>query len=213
MVQRFRSTLRGALATFTLLAAARVDAQGSAPAARDTAVFAAGCFWCTESDFEKVPGVIDAVSGYTGGHVAHPTYEQVSAGGTGHRESVEVIYDPTRVTYAQLLQTFWHNVDPVDAAGQFCDKGEQYTAAIFYRGAEQREAAERSKRAIEQSGRFTQPIATAVIAAGPFYPAEAYHQAYYRKNPVRYRFYRWNCGRDRRLAQLWGGASSHARPA
>jgi methionine-S-sulfoxide reductase len=168
------------------------------------ATFAGGCFWCSESDFEHVPGVVDAVSGYTGGRVANPTYEQVSAGRTGHREAVRVTYDPRRVSYAQLLNVFWRSVDPVDAGGQFCDRGPQYTSAIFIASDEERRLAEASKRAIEQSGRLRRPIATAILPAGPFYPAEAYHQAYYKKNPLRYRFYRSTCGRDRRLRQVWG---------
>ena len=199
MAHPMRSALRAALAAGGLLAAGRAGAQ---PAARDTAVFASGCFWCIESDFEKVPGVVDAVSGYTGGRVARPTYAQVSAGGTGHREAVEVIYDPSRVTYGQLLQTFWRNVDPVDAGGQFCDRGEQYTSAIFYRGSAQRRDARASAAVLRRSGRLPGPLATRVLPAVPFYPAEDYHQSYAKKNPVRYRLYRWNCGRDQRLAQL-----------
>lgn len=179
---------------------------GDVPAERQLAVatFAAGCFWCAESDFEHVPGVVDAVSGYTGGRVARPTYEQVSAGGTGHREAVQVTYDPGRVTYAQLLDVFWHSVDPVDGGGQFCDRGAQYTSAIFVATEEERRLAEASKRAVGRSGRLRRPVATAILPAGPFYRAEAYHQAYYKKNPLRYRLYRATCGRDRRLRQLWG---------
>ena len=172
---------------------------------RDTATFASGCFWCTESDFEKVPGVLDAVSGYTGGRVPNPTYEQVSTGRTGHREAVQVIYDPARVSYARLLDVFWRNVDPVDARGQFCDKGYQYTSAIYVSSAEERRLADSSKRALDQSGRLRKPVVTEIAAAAPFYAAEAYHQAYYRKNPIRYRYYRTNCGRDRRLRELRRG--------
>lgn len=195
-----------ALAGVVVGVGAAAGQAGGAPAERRLAVatFAAGCFWCAESDFEHVPGVVDAVSGYTGGRVARPTYEQVSAGRTGHREAVQVTYDPGRVSYAQLLDVFWRNVDPVDAGGQFCDRGPQYTSAVFVATAEERRQAEASKLAIERSGRLRRPIATAILPAGPFYRAEAYHQGYYQKNPVRYRFYRSTCGRDRRLRQLWG---------
>jgi peptide-methionine (S)-S-oxide reductase len=203
-VRRLHRTI--ALAALLALApAGRAGAQGATPAAARgpaTAVFAAGCFWCAESDFEKVPGVLDAVSGYTGGRVVDPTYEQVSGGGTGHREVVQVRYDPRRVSYAQLLAVFWRNVDPFDAAGQFCDKGEQYTAAIYVQDAEQRRLAEASLRALAPRGGG--PVATRIVDAAPFYPAEAYHQAYYKKNPLRYRFYRSRCGRDDRLAEVWG---------
>lgn len=196
--------LAGAVAA---CAPAETSAQaepGGGAGARDTATFASGCFWCTESDFEQVPGVVDAVSGYTGGRVANPTYEQVSSGGTGHREAVQVIYDPARVSYARLLDVYWRNVDPVDATGQFCDKGEQYTSAIYVATPEERQLAETSKRALEQSGRLTKPVVTAIVPVAPFYRAEEYHQAYYKKNPIRYKYYRTSCGRDRRLAQLWG---------
>lgn len=179
-------------------------AQAAATAQVDTAIFAAGCFWCAEADFQKVPGVLDAVSGYTGGTVPNPTYEQVTAGGTGHREVVRVTYDPARVGYGLLLDVFWRNVDPVDAEGQFCDKGESYTSAIYALTPEQRTQAEASKRAIEQSGRFDQPLATEIEPGAPFYVAEEYHQEYYQKNPIRYKFYRTSCGRDRRLEEVWG---------
>jgi len=171
-----------------------------AAAPLDKAVFAGGCFWCTESDFEKVNGVVSAVSGYTGGQVAKPSYEEVSSGGTGHRESVEVTFDPAKVSYAKLLDVFWHSIDPTDDSGQFCDHGEQYRAAIFYRNAEQKRLAEVSREALRK--RFPR-IATDVLPAGPFYPAEEYHQDYYKKNPVRYHFYRFNCGRDARLSEVW----------
>jgi peptide-methionine (S)-S-oxide reductase len=178
-------------------------------ATRDTAIFASGCFWCSEADFQKVPGVIDAVSGYTGGQLANPTYEQVSAGGTGHYEAVRVVFDPRRVRYAQLLDAFWRNVDPVDGGGQFCDRGESYRAAIFPRDAEQQRLAAASKQALERSRRFPQPITVAVVPASAFYPAEAYHQEYANRNPLRYRFYRTGCGRDARLRSAWGEAAGH----
>jgi peptide methionine sulfoxide reductase msrA/msrB len=169
-----------------------------------TAVFAGGCFWCTESDFEKVNGVIDAISGYTGGHVKNPTYEQVSAGGTGHVEAVKVIYDADKVTYKQLLNVFWHHVDPTDAGGQFVDRGSQYRSVIFYANAEQRRLAEASKKAIEAHGPFHKPIVTQILPLGPFYKAEEYHQNYYKKNPLRYHWYRAGSGRDRFLEMTWG---------
>jgi len=171
----------------------------AAPAAK--AIFAGGCFWCMESDFEKVKGVISVVSGYTGGRVGNPSYEQVSAGGTGHREAVEVTYDPAKVTYGQLVDVFWRNIDPLDATGQFCDKGDQYRAAIFWRDAEQRRIAELS---LANARKRFGDVATEVFPATAFYRAEEYHQDYYKKNPVRYRFYRASCGRDARLKAVWG---------
>ncbi len=185
----------------------RAGAGPDAPAATQTravATFASGCFWCTEADFEKVDGVINAVSGYTGGRIANPTYEQVSSGGTGHIEAVQVFYDPKRVTYQQLLNVYWRNVDPLDASGQFCDKGEQYTSAIYYASPQEQAQAEASKRALAQSGRLDGPIVTRIVPAAVFYNAEEYHQSYYKKNPIRYNFYRRGCGRDARLKQLWG---------
>jgi peptide-methionine (S)-S-oxide reductase len=172
-----------------------------------TATFAAGCFWCVESDFDKVAGVISTTSGYTGGQVKNPSYEQVSAGGTGHAEAVEIVYDPARVTYEQLLDHFWKNVDPLSAHRQFCDVGDQYRPAIFVHDDAQRAAAETSKARIQQ--RFKQPVVVQIVAAGPFYKAEGYHQDYYKKNPVQYRYYRWSCGRDARLKDLWGKSSDH----
>ncbi len=169
-----------------------------------TAIFAGGCFWCMEHDFDQVPGVISTTSGYTGGTVANPTYEQVSAGGIGHAESVKVQYDPRKVGYEQLLDVFWHNIDPVAVDRQFCDRGSQYRSAIFYGNAREKRLAEASKQKLEASGRFKQPIATQIVAASTFYPAEQYHQDYYKKNPVRYKFYRFNCGRDQRLEEIWG---------
>jgi peptide methionine sulfoxide reductase msrA/msrB len=173
-------------------------------AATATAVFAGGCFWCTESDFEKVPGVIDAISGYTGGHVKNPTYEEVSAGGTGHMESVKVIYDPSKVTYKQLLEYFWEHVDPTDAGGEFVDGGPQYRSAIFYANEKQKRLAEETKARLAASGVFKEPIETLILPLGPFYPAEQYHQDYYKKNPIRYHFYRYNSGRDQFLKKVWG---------
>jgi peptide-methionine (S)-S-oxide reductase len=157
-----------------------------------------------EEVFEKVPGVTSVTSGYMGGHVQNPSYDQVSAGGTGHAESVEVIYDPGKVSYEKLLDAFWRNVDPVTPNAQFCDHGSQYRAVIFYQSEEQKRLAEESKRAIELSKRLAQPIVTELIMASSFYPAEDYHQDFYKKNPVRYKFYKYNCGRAQRLEELWG---------
>lgn len=184
--------------------AEQAAASTTPSAATATATFAGGCFWCMESDFDKVAGVISTTSGYTGGSLANPTYEQVSAGGTGHAEAVQVRYDPKKVGYAKLLDVFWHNVDPVAVDRQFCDHGNQYRSEIFYGTAQEERLAEASKKTLEDSGRFDQPIATQVVAATTFYPAEDYHQDYYKKNPIRYKFYRFNCGRDQRLHDLWG---------
>jgi peptide-methionine (S)-S-oxide reductase len=170
-----------------------------------SAVFATGCFWCTESDFDKVPGVISTISGYTGGRVANPRYEQVSAGNTGHIESVRVVYDPTKVSYAALVDRALRTSDPLDAGGQFCDRGHQYRSAIFVADAEQRRiAAAALQRASRQLGR---PVATLLLPAARFYPAEGYHQDYYKKNSLKYRFYRFSCGRDARVKQVWGKAA------
>ncbi|MBI3770012.1 MAG: peptide-methionine (S)-S-oxide reductase MsrA [Deltaproteobacteria bacterium] len=169
-----------------------------------TATFAGGCFWCMQPPFEGLPGVRTTTVGYTGGHVVNPTYEQVSAGGTGHVEAVQITYDPARVSYAALLDVFWHNVDPLTAGGQFCDRGSQYRSIIFVHDEEQRRAAESSKLRLEESKRFDRPIVTEIVPASAFYRAEEYHQRYHEKNPVRYQFYRWNCGRDQRLREVWG---------
>ena len=168
------------------------------------AYFAGGCFWCMEEAFEKVEGVVEVVSGYMGGTVKNPSYEDVSSGRTGHAESVEVRYDSSKVTYTQLLETFWRNVDPLTADAQFCDHGNQYRAVIFYQGDAQQRAAQESKQAIEQSKRFTVPIVTEVTSASEFYPAEEYHQDFYKKNPIRYKYYKFTCGRAQRLETLWG---------
>jgi peptide-methionine (S)-S-oxide reductase len=172
------------------------------------ATFAGGCFWCMEGPFDQIPGVVSTTSGYTGGTLKDPSYEQVSSGLTGHAEAVEVVYDPKKVTYAQLLETFWHNVDPTDAGGQFCDRGNQYRTGIFVHDEEQRRLAEQSKKDLEATGKLKK-IVTPIEPASAFYPAEGYHQDYYQKNAVRYRFYRFNCGRDQRLKQLWGDAAKH----
>jgi peptide-methionine (S)-S-oxide reductase len=175
-------------------------------AGNETAVFAGGCFWCEETAFEGVPGVVSVVSGYMGGTVVNPTYDEVSAGRTGHAESVEVTFDPRTISYEKLLEIFWHNVDPTQKDGQFCDRGTQYRSAIFYRGDAQKRAAEASKAKLEADPRFRGKIATQIVAATTFYPAEEYHQDYYRKNPARYQQYRQGCGRDARLKEIWGAS-------
>lgn len=182
---------------------ALAQAGNAAPAPTASAIFAGGCFWCIEADFEKLPGVLAAQSGYTGGRSANPTYEQVSAGGTGHAEVVRVSYDPSKVSYAALLDYFWHHIDPTVKDRQFCDVGSQYRSAIFYANDAQRVAAEASKAALLKSGKFSQ-VYTEIVPAQQFYLAEEYHQDYYKKNPIRYRFYRTNCGRDARVAEVWG---------
>jgi len=168
------------------------------------AYFAGGCFWCMEEAFEKVEGVTAVISGYMGGTVANPNYEQVSAGRTGHAESVEVTYDPSKVTYQKLLDAFWRNIDPLTPNAQFCDHGEQYRSAVFYGTEEEKRLAEESKQTIERSKRFSRPIVTQIVGATTFYPAEEYHQDFYKKNPIRYKFYKYNCGRAQRLEDLWG---------
>lgn len=168
------------------------------------AYFAGGCFWCMEEAFEKVDGVIAVVSGYMGGTVANPTYEQVSDGRTGHAESIEVTYDPTKVTYQKLLDAFWRNIDPVTPNAQFCDHGIQYRAVVFYTTDEEKQLSEESKNKIEQSKRLPAPIVTQLVQASTFYQAEDYHQDYYKKNPLRYKYYKFSCGRAQRLEALWG---------
>ena len=168
-----------------------------------SAVFAGGCFWCVEADFEKLAGVTSAESGYAGGHVENPNYKQVAAGATGHLECVRIEYDPTVVTYTQLLEYLWRHINPTDNAGQFIDRGRQYRPAVFYADPRQRELARRSLQRLAQSGHFQDPIQVDLLPLKAFYPAEEYHQDYYKKNPIRYRFYRWNSGRDQFLEQSW----------
>jgi peptide-methionine (S)-S-oxide reductase len=169
-----------------------------------TAIFAGGCFWCMEPPFDDLPGVTATTSGYIGGDVRDPSYEQVSAGGTGHAEAVRVRYDPSQVGYERLLEVFWRNIDPLAENRQFCDEGSQYRSAIFYLSDRQRQLARASRQRLEESGRFDEPIVTEIEPADTFYPAEDYHQNYYEKNPWRYQFYRFTCGRDQRLEALWG---------
>ncbi|MDT0496958.1 peptide-methionine (S)-S-oxide reductase MsrA [Algiphilus sp. W345] len=185
------------------LAMTLMAVPGIAKEATATAIFAGGCFWCTESDFEKLDGVVEAVSGYIGGDVRNPDYKQVSAGATGHAEAVRVSYHPDEIRYSELVQHFWRTIDPTVKDQQFCDHGRQYRSAIFYEDAEQKQIAEDSLKALQASGRFER-IETEISQAGPFYEAEDHHQDYYKKNPVRYKFYRWNCGRDQRLEEIWG---------
>lgn len=175
---------------------------GDGPVA--TATFAGGCFWCMEPPFDAIDGVVSTTSGYIGGHQKNPTYRAVSAGRTGHAEAVEVRYDPSRVTYAELLEVFWRNIDPVAKGRQFCDRGSQYRSGIFYHDKEQERLARESKTRLSGTGRFDEPITTEITQADTFYAAEDYHQDYYLKNPLRYKFYRYQCGRARRLNQLWG---------
>jgi peptide-methionine (S)-S-oxide reductase len=184
--------------------AASLFAGAAPPGEHASAIFAGGCFWCEETAFVGLPGVISVTSGYTGGQKKNPTYEEVSAGGTGHAESVEVVYDPGKTSYERLLDVFWHNVDPFQKDAQFCDHGTQYRSAIFYNGEAQRKAAEESKRKLEEQPRFKGKIVTQIVAASTFYPAEEYHQDFYKKNPVRYHAYRAGCGRDARLKEIWG---------
>src|SRR4051812_1411308 len=192
------------LAAACVLAASTFTASAQQTA---TAIFAGGCFWCVEADFDKVPGVLSTTSGYIGGRVKNPTYAQVSSGGTGHAEAVEIVYDPAKGSYAKLLDVFWHSIDPLVKDKQFCDTGDQYRTAIFYRTDEEKKIAEETKKQVE--AKFApRTVYTQIVAAGPFYPAEDYHQDYYKKNEARYKFYRWNCGRDQRLEQLWGKKES-----
>ena len=197
-----------ALATMGLTRAAEMAKLPQPGPGEALATFAGGCFWCVESDFDHVPGVISTTSGYTGGKSANPTYHEVSAGGTGHAESVEVIYDPKKVTYAQLLDYFWRHVDPTMKDQQFCDHGSQYRTAIYVHNAEERKLAEESKKKIE--AQLKKPIYTEIADAGKFYPAEEYHQDFYVKNATKYKFYRWNCGRDQRLEQIWGARKGNS---
>ena len=191
-----------------VLLAGPLQAAPETPAAAQpgsaVAVFAGGCFWCTESDFDKVPGVLSTTSGYIGGHVENPTYEDVSYGKSGHIEAVQVRYDSSKISYAQLLEVFWPTIDPITANAQFCDKGPQYRSAIFYGNPQEQALAEASKAALERSGKLPGPVVTEILAATTFYPAEEYHQDYHSKNPIRYAYYRNGCGRDARLEQLWG---------
>ena len=175
------------------------------------AVFAGGCFWCVESDFDQIPGVVATVSGFTGGTTSDPSYPQVTAGGTGHYEAVEITYDSSTVRYEELITAFWHSVDPTDGGGQFCDRGKSYETAVFVANELERSVAEASKAAAQEM--IDNPIVTPILATGPFYAAEEYHQDYYTKNPIRYKFYRWNCGRNQRVEEVWGEHAYEGIPA
>ena len=192
------------LSPLLFVAALALPAAAPAQAATEKATFAGGCFWCMEPPYDAIPGVISTTSGYIGGRTANPTYEQVSSGSTGHAEAIQVVYDPAKVSYEKLLEVFWVNIDPTVRDRQFCDSGTQYRTGIFYHSEAQRKAAEASKAALEKTKPFKAPIVTPIEMAGTFYPAEDYHQDYYLKNPVRYKFYRNGCGRDARLRELWG---------
>jgi len=196
-----------ALAGACLIGFALPAAGQTKPPTTAVATFAGGCFWCMEPPYDALPGVISTTSGYMGGQTANPTYEQVSAGRTGHAEVVQVVYDPARVSYQKLLEVFWRNIDPTTPDRQFCDSGSQYRSAIFTHDEEQRKLALASLRELERTKPFKEPIVTPIVPAARFYPAEAYHQDYYKKNPLRYRYYRAGCGRDQRLEELWGKAA------
>ncbi len=209
--------LRGFVAALLLATVAgggSAQTQPSTTASATTAVtakavFAGGCFWCVESDFDKLPGVLSTVSGYTGGKTANPSYQEVSSNMTGHAEAVEIVFDPAKVSYAQLVEHFWRTIDPTTKDRQFCDVGSPYRTAIYAQDAEQLRVAQASKSALEKTKPFKAPIVTEVVKGDAFYRAEEYHQDYYLKNPVRYKYYRTSCGRDARLKQLWGDAAAH----
>jgi peptide-methionine (S)-S-oxide reductase len=202
-VTRILTAIALILLPFQLLQAA------PATTATEKATFAGGCFWCMEAPFDKLPGVVSVTPGYSGGQVKNPTYEQVSAGGTGHAEAVQIVFDPSKTSYSRLLDIFWRNIDPTVSDRQFCDVGSQYRSAIFFHSEEQRRVALQSKAALEKNKPFKGAILTEITPAGGFYAAEEYHQHYYKKNPLRYKYYRNGCGRDRRLKELWGNAAGH----
>jgi peptide-methionine (S)-S-oxide reductase len=208
MTRQIRAARRWLAALGLAVAAGWAVAQAGPPSATAKATFAGGCFWCVEADFDKVPGVLSTTSGYTGGTVANPSYEQVAAKLTGHAEAVQIVFDPSKVSYEQLLEHFWRTIDPTTKDAQFCDHGSPYRTAIYANDAAQLKAAKASFDALQKSKPFKQPIVTEVVPAGAFYPAEDYHQDYYKKNPLRYQYYRTACGRDARLKQLWGAARS-----
>ena len=180
-----------------------------AVAAEEKATFAGGCFWCMEQPFDSLPGVISVMPGYTGGTTKKPTYKEVSSGGTGHTEAVQILFDPAKISYDKLLQVFWRNIDPTVTDRQFCDVGSQYRAAIFYHNDLQLKLAQQSKHLIEKQKKFKEPVVTGIVPAATFYPAEEYHRQYYKKNPIRYSYYRSSCGRDQRLKELWGSSAGH----
>ena len=191
-----------------LLLPGQALAQGALAAVTEQATFAGGCFWCMESEFQELPGVLSVVSGFTGGRKQNPTYEEVSAGGTGHTESILITYEPAKISYARLLDVFWRNIDPTDKGGQFCDRGSQYRSGIFVHSPEQKKLAEDSKQRLIASKKLP-AVYTPIDPATRFWPAEDYHQDYYSRNPIRYNYYRYGCGRDRRLEELWGRSAKH----
>jgi peptide-methionine (S)-S-oxide reductase len=204
-MQKFRIPSTARLAALVALVALSATATAFGPPAdQQTALFAGGCFWSMQKAFDGVPGVAEVTAGYAGGTIKNPSYEQVETGRTGHAESVKVVYDPARISYDSLLQIYWHHIDPTTPNQAFCDRGPQYRSIIFYRDSAQRRAAETSKTALDRSGRFHVPVVTAIQPDTPFYPAEEYHQQFYKKNPERYEAYRIGCRRDERLKQLWG---------
>ena len=203
------SVTRILLAITTILLPFQQIQAAPAAAATEKATFAGGCFWCMEAPFDKLPGVVSVTPGYSGGQVKNPTYVQVSAGGTGHAEAVQIVFDPSKTSYSRLLDIFWRNIDPTVSDRQFCDVGSQYRSGIFYIGEEQRRAALQSRAALEKNKPFRGAIVTEITTAGEFYAAEEYHQHYYKKNPLRYKYYRNGCGRDQRLKELWGDAAGH----
>ena len=210
--------LVAAIGIATAVGMGSLRAQGStvtapAPAGLAKAIFAGGCFWCVESDFDKVPGVVSTTSGYIGGKLANPSYEQVSANLTGHAEAVEIVFDPKRVSYEQLLEYFWRTIDPTTKDRQFCDEGSPYRTAIFAVDGQQLAAARASLAGLEKRKPFKEPVVTEIALAGPFYAAEDYHQDYYKKNPLRYKYYRTSCGRDARITQLWGALPTLPGPS
>ena len=201
--------LARAAAVFLILGGLAYGAEpnpGGMPPAKAT--FAGGCFWCMEPPYDELEGVISTISGYIGGTTKNPTYEQVSAGTTGHTEAVEITYDPRKISYEKLLEVFWRNIDPLTANAQFCDSGSQYRSGVFYHDQTQKTLAEASKKRVQSL--FKQPIVTEIVAVSEFYPAEEYHQDYYKKNPIRYNFYRYGCGRDKRLQELWGAQKNNS---
>jgi peptide methionine sulfoxide reductase msrA/msrB len=205
MVVLMITTLIGIFSSGNINSKTASDQDVKNPAGNlETATFAGGCFWCMEAPFEKLDGVIQVISGYTGGHVANPTYEQVSSGSTGHLESIQVTYDPAKISYEKLLDVFWRQIDPTDGGGSFVDRGQQYRSAIFYQNEDQKRLAEESKKRLGESGRYDKPIVTEILKLGEFYPAEDYHQDYYKRNPIRYKYYRYNSGRDQYLKKVWG---------
>lgn len=203
-MQKLYSPFLKVLVAITTILGGAHALSSQAAAAEETAILAGGCFWCVESDFDHVPGVLETTSGYIGGKTPNPTYKIVSAGGSGYLEAVEIVFDPDKISYAKLLDIFWRSVDPTDDGGQFCDRGESYKTAIFVTSDAQKSTAEKSKAALNASGLLKNPVVTPIRTATKFYPSEDYHQNYAEINPIRYSFYRFNCGRDAKVEELWG---------